>query len=149
MDINDALNMIRRIENLPEFYDQTEQAVCAVVHSYFQEILAVEKLEAEIMSSPDYNRDDLDPHLEKKAEIRKKYWSNPPQFYHPCSSSSSPEHLWECISDIEVLQNGDDENSLYIFRANSKDPDHGLVTKKAFILKLKEDHLYTEHELFG
>ncbi|WP_325892440.1 hypothetical protein [Grimontia sp. NTOU-MAR1] len=149
MDINDALNMIRRLENLPEIYDQIERAVCGVVHSYFQDMLEVERLEAEIMSSSDYNRDELEPHLEKKAEIHKKYWSNSSPFYQPCSSSSSPEHIWECLSDIEILQNGDDDCSLYIFKANLKDPDHGLVSKKAFILKLKEGHLYIGHELFG
>ena len=149
MNIHDALNMVRRIENLPKIYDQIEKAVCGVVHTYFQEIFEVEKLEAEIMSSPDYSDDDLDSHLKKKAEIHKRYWSNSSRFYQPCSSSIHPEHIWESLCDIEILQNGDDDCPLYIFKANSKDPDNGLITKIGFILKLKEGNLYIEHKFFG
>ena len=72
MDINDVLSITRRLENLPEIYDQIERAVYAVVHSYFQDMLNVEKLEAEIMSSPDRDSDELDSHIERMVEIHKK-----------------------------------------------------------------------------
>lgn len=149
MDIDDALGMIRRIENLPEIYNRIERAVCAVVHSYYQEMLELEKLDAEIMSSPGYDRSKLDLNLQQKSEIYNKYWCNSSSYYQPCSSSSSPEHLWDCLSEIEILQNGDDENSLYIFKAKSTDPDHGSVTQKAFVLKLVKGDIYIEHEFFG
>ncbi|WP_417526549.1 hypothetical protein [Marinomonas shanghaiensis] len=149
MDLEDAFNLINRIENLPQIYDEIEKAICSVVHSYFQELLEVEEQEAVIMGKENYERSELTPYLNKKSEIHNKYWSNSAKFYQPCSSSSSPEHIWECLSDIEVLQNGDDENNLYIFKAKSKNPDNGLLTNKAFLLKLEDDKLLIEHEFFG
>lgn len=149
MDLKDALRLVERLENLPELHERIERAVCAVVHSYFQEMLEVEKLEAKIMEATDRDYDALDPLLEQKEEIHKKYWSNPSEFYLPCSASSHPEHLWDGLSNIEVLQNGDDDYPLFVFKADSKDPTHGLITKKAFILRLDDGHLRIEHELFG
>lgn len=49
MEIRDALNLIRRIENIPKIYNKIEMAVCSVIHSYFDEMLKVEKKESAVM----------------------------------------------------------------------------------------------------
>ncbi|GIZ13064.1 hypothetical protein [Pseudomonas sp. NCCP-436] len=112
MEINDALKLIQRLENLPEIYDQMERAVCAVMKNYYSEILEVELSEATIMASGNYKDDELTPFIERKKAIHAKYWSNNSAFYQPCSSSSKPERVWNNLTDIEVLQNGDDSNLL-------------------------------------
>ncbi|WP_394233361.1 hypothetical protein [Pseudomonas anguilliseptica] len=149
MEIRDALNLIHRIENLPEIYNKIEMAVCSVIHSYFDEMLNIEKKESAIMEREDYRSDELSPFLDQKRSIHDKYWSNPSAYYRPCSSSSEPRHVWAYLCDIEVLQNGDDENSLFIFKANYKKPDSSTKIVKAFILKISGSSLKIEHEFFG
>lgn len=149
MEIRDALNLIHRIENLPEIYNKIEMAVCSVIHSYFDEMLEVEKKESAVMGREDYSSDEMNSFLDQKRSIHDKYWSNHSAYYQPCSSSSEPRHVWAYLCDIEVLQNGDDENSLFIFKANYKKPDSSTKIAKAFILKESGSSLKIEHEFFG
>jgi hypothetical protein len=149
MEINDALKLIQRLENLPEIYDQIERAVCGVMQSYYTEMLEVEIAEAAVMANESYEHDELTPFLESKRLIHEKYWSNLSGFYRPCSSSSEPEHVWNNLLDIEVIQNGDENNSLFIFKANYRDPDINVTTVRAYLLKLKDESLKIEHLFFG
>ncbi|MDH0097251.1 hypothetical protein L1F06_016085 [Ectopseudomonas hydrolytica] len=149
MEIRDALNLIHRIENLPEIYNKIEMAVCSVIHSYFDEMLEVEKKESAVMGRENYSSDELNSFLDQKRSIYDKYWSNHSAYYQPCSSSSEPRHVWAHLCDIEVLQNGDDENPLFIFKANYKKPDSSTKIAKAFILKESGSSLKIEHEFFG
>ncbi|WAJ38469.1 hypothetical protein OU800_04315 [Pseudomonas sp. GOM7] len=149
MEIRDALNLIHRIENLPEIYNKIEMAVYSVIHSYFDEMLEVEKKESAIMEREDYSFDELSSFLDQKRSIHDKYWSNPSEYYRPCSSSSEPRHVWAYLCDIEVLQNGDDENSLFIFKANYKKTGDSTKVVKAFILRVSGSSLKIEHEFFG
>ncbi len=66
MEIRDALNLINRIENLHEIYNKIEMAVCAVMHSYFDEMLEVEKKESAVMEREDYDSDELNLFLDQK-----------------------------------------------------------------------------------
>lgn len=68
MEINDALKLIQRLENLPEIYDQMERAVCAVMKNYYSEILEVELSEATIMANENYRHDELTPFIERKKQ---------------------------------------------------------------------------------
>ncbi len=149
MEIRDALNLIHRIENLPEIYNKIELAVCAVIHSYFDEMLEVEEKESAVMEREDYNSDELNLFIDQKRSVHDKYWSSQSIYYRPCSSSSEPKHVWAYLCDIEVLQNGDDENSLFIFKANYKKSETSTKIIKAFILKISGSSLKIEHEFFG
>ena len=149
MEINDALKLIQRLENLPEIYDQMERAVCAVMKNYYSEILEVELSEATIMANENHRHDELTPFIERKKAIHAKYWSNNSAFYQPCSSSSEPEHIWNNLIDIEVLQNVDDNNLLFMFKANYKDPAINLTTARAYLLKVNKSSLKIEHLFFG
>ncbi|WP_435274324.1 hypothetical protein ACMAZF_13510 [Psychrobium sp. nBUS_13] len=149
MNINEALEWVKRIENLPDIYSAIEDAVIAVINSYYLELIEVEKLEAEIISKKEYEERSLDIHMATKRKIHSKYWSNSAGFYQPCSTSSHPDHVWEALSDIEVYQNGDDDNQLFIFRGKYKDPSHGVVTMRVYILKRFWNELKIEHEFYG
>jgi hypothetical protein len=149
MEINEALKLVQRLENLPEIYDQIERAVCAVMQSYYSEVLEVELTEAAIMTKENYSYDELRPLLERKKLIHEKYWSNSSAFYRPCSSSSEPDHVWNNLASIEVLQNGDENDSLFIFKASYIDPTISLTTERAYLLKLKDSSLKIEHLFFG
>ncbi len=149
MEISEAFKLIQRLENLPEIYDQIETAVCAVVQSYYSEMLVVEQAEAAIMTKEKYSYDELAPLLRRKTLIHEKYWSNPSDFYRPCSSSSEPDHVWKNLVGIEVLQNGDEDNSIFIFKASYVDPTINLTTARAYLLKLKDSSLKIEHLFFG
>ena len=149
MNINEALDWVKRIENLPDIYSAIEDAVIAVVHSYYSELIEVEKLEAAIISRNDYEDQQLIGHMEKKKEIHERYWSNLAAFYQPCSSSSHPNYIWEALSDIEVYQNGDDDNQLFIFRGKYKDTNQGVVTLRVYVLKQTNNELKIEREFYG
>ena len=114
MEIREALSLIDRLQNLPDLYDRIEVAVCGLVHRYYDELYEVEKIEAEIIDAVGFRDERLSALLNKKVEIHEKYWSNKSPFYKPCSAGNSPEHVWDTLADIEILQNGDDDNSLYI-----------------------------------
>ena len=149
MEVSEALSLIDRLKNLPDLYDRIEAAVCGLVHRYYDELFEVEKLEAEIIDSVGFDNDRLPALLNRKSEIHEKYWSNKSPYYQPCSAGNTPGHVWDSLANIEVLQNGDDENSLYIFKARKLCPDGSQGTSVAFILKLVEDQLFIDHEFFG
>ena len=149
MEISDALKIIDRINHLPEIYEQIEKAVLAVMYSYYNEILTVELDEAKIMNGDEYGNEDLNPLIGQKKLIHAKYWSNLAGFYQPCSSSSEPEHVWSNLSEIEILQNGDDDNPLFIFKAKYTDQDFNLTTNRAYLLRLSGTLLKIEHTFFG
>ena len=149
MEISDALKMIDRINHLPEIYDQLEKVALAVIHSYYNEILTAELEEAKTMNGDQYDNEDLGRLIEQKKLIHAKYWSNPAGFYQPCSSSSEPDHVWSNFSEIEILQNGDEENSLFIFKAKYTDQDFNLTTNRAYILRLNGTLMKIEHAFFG
>jgi len=149
MEISDALKMIDRINHLPEIYDQIEKAVLAVMYSYYNEILTVELDEAKVMNTDEYDEKDLSHLIEQKKQIHAKYWSNLAGFYQPCSSSSEPDHVWSNFSEMEILQNGDDENSLFIFKAKYTDQEFNLTTNRAYLLRLSGTLLKIEHTFFG
>ncbi|MDH0036841.1 hypothetical protein [Pseudomonas sp. GD04019] len=149
MEISDALKMIDRINHLPEIYDQIEKSVLAVIYSYYNEILTVELDEAVIMNDDEYDDEELSRLIEQKKLIHAKYWSNLAGFYQSCSSSSEPDHVWSNFSEIEILQNGDEGNSLFLFKAKYKDQDSNLTTNRAYLLRLNGALLKIEHTFFG
>jgi len=149
MNINDAHEWIKRIENLPNTKSAIEDAVIGVINRYYSELIEIERLEAVIVSSEDFDYSVLDIHLKSKTLIHNNYWSNSAEFYQPCSASCHPEHVWEALSDIEIYQNGDDDNQLFIFRGKYTDPSHGLVTKRVYVLKRFDNELKIEHEFYG
>lgn len=149
MKVSEALDLIDRLKNLPDLYDRIEVAVCGLVHRYYDELYEVEKLEAEIIDAVGFDDDRLPALLSRKSEIHEKYWSNKAPYYKPCSVGNTPDHVWGLLTNIKILQNGNDENSLYIFKAIKLRPDGSLGTSVAFILKLVEDQLFIEHEFFG
>jgi hypothetical protein len=149
MEVSEALSLISRLKNLPDLYDRIEVAVCGLIHRYYDELFELEKSEAEIIDSVGFDDDRLPALLSRKSEIHEKYWSNKSIFYKPCSAGNTPDHVWDSLTNIEVLQNGDDDNSLYIFKARKLRPDGSLGTSVAFILKLVEDQLFIEHQFFG
>jgi hypothetical protein len=149
MEVSEALKLIDRLNNLPEIYDRVETAVCGIVHRYYSEMYAVEVAEAEIINKTGFGAEKLSSLLDKKRDIHKKYWSNQSSFYTPCSAGSDPERIWETLTNIEVLQNGDAENSLYIFSAKQLSEDGSLGVSVAFQIKLIDGELFIEHEFFG
>ncbi len=149
MELSKALRLIDRIKNLPEIHDQIERAVLAVIYSYYEEILHVELEEANIMAHEDLGRHDLDKLISAKKIIHEKYWSNLASFYQPCSSSSQPDHIWSNFSDIKIFQNGDDENSLFLFTAKYTNSGVNTTSSRAYLLKLNEGKLKIEHTFFG
>ncbi|WP_197432147.1 hypothetical protein [Ectopseudomonas composti] len=68
MEINEALRLIQRLENLPEIYDQMERVVYAVMNNYYSEILEVELNEATVMANENYKHDELTPFIERKKQ---------------------------------------------------------------------------------
>ena len=149
MEISEALSLIDRLQNLPDLYDRVEAAVCGVVHRYYDELFEVEKIEAEIIDSVGFDDERLPVLLKKKSAIHEKYWSNKSSYYKPCSAGNTPDHVWNSLAAIEILQNGDDENSLYIFKAKKLRGDGSLGVSVSFILKLVDNQLFIEHEFFG
>ncbi|HHG3492848.1 TPA: hypothetical protein ACPVZI_004475 [Vibrio parahaemolyticus] len=149
MEIQEALKLVNRLQNLTDIYDSIEKAVCCTIHSYYDEMYRIEVQEAEIVINEGFRSPSLDSLKVDKNEVHKKYWSNASSFYQPCSTSSEPEHVWDSLTNIEILQNGDDYNSLYIFKANKLRDDGSLGVSVAFLLKLTDNELFIEHEFFG
>ncbi|PMJ92676.1 hypothetical protein [Vibrio sp. 10N.261.55.A7] len=149
MEIQEALQFVDRLQNLTGIYDSIEKAVCCTVHSYYDEMYQIEAKEADIVEQKGFRSASLDLLRINKRKVHNKYWSNKANFYQPCSTSSEPSHVWNSLVNIEVLQNGDDNNSLYIFKAQKQRDDGSLGVSVGFLLQLTDNQLFIEHEFFG
>ncbi|MBD3586430.1 hypothetical protein HHX48_11840 [Salinimonas sp. HHU 13199] len=89
MKINEALILVDRIRNLPEFYDNVEAAVCGVIHRYYNELYEIGKIEAEIVSEVGFDDERLDSLLQKKVDIHDKFWTNSSSFYKPVTPTNN------------------------------------------------------------
>lgn len=92
MNIIEAMNMMRRLESLPEIYRETDKAVINTVHAYFSELYEIEIRDKSVIESGNNDSDYLSKSVAERTAIHKKYWSNPALFYVPCSMSSDPQH---------------------------------------------------------
>lgn len=145
MDIIEAMNMMRRLESLPEIYDAEDQAVIRTLHSYFAEMYEIElRDKSAIESGVDFS-DYASTSIAEKTAIHERYWSNPALFYVPCSVSSAPEHDWKLLTGIEIFRNGDKDNRLFIFSA--KYPySWGGISNRVYVLKVVDGVLKLEHK---
>ena len=150
MDIEQAINLINRLNNLDHIYDEKQKMITAFMHEYFSEMLKIEKLEADIYTHNEgkvrEDRKSTLAYIKDKELIHNKYWSNFSPYYTPCSSSSEPEHNWEKISEIEIMETGDDDNPQFLFICNYQD---ATLVRKAFLIKIANSRLSIEHEFFG
>lgn len=85
MNIIEAMNMMRRLESLPEIYRETDKAVINTVHAYFSELYEIEIRDKSVIESGNNDSDYLSKSVAERTAIHKKYWSNPALFYVPCS----------------------------------------------------------------
>jgi hypothetical protein len=148
MDLIESLNMVRRIENLPEINDRLDKAIIYAVYEYYRELFELEELEGEFSTGTDLDFEKLDKHLKDKEVIHQKFWCNQSPFYEPNSISSTPQHSWKYVSDIEVMRNGDDENNLFIFKAKYDEPSHPVAAQRAYLLKAVGESFKIEHAFF-
>ena len=149
MNISDALALVERLQNLPELHEAIEVAVCGMLSSYYKEMYEVEKSEAEIIKAQGFDDDLLSPLLDQKVRIHEKYWSNLSDYYTPCSAGSEPEYMWSSLTNIEILQTGDDDAPLFLFKANKMCVDGSVGASVAFLVKASDSQLSIEHEFFG
>ena len=154
MKIKDALQLVERLSNLNEIYDHRTKVITAFVHEYFRELYGYEKLEAEICKrNRDVERKDREDsfkYLKNKKAVHDKYWFNKANYYAPCSASSDPSHDWSRVSNIVVLETGDDDCPLYLFNYSYRaQSGSSAVTKKSFLIKIRDEHLGFEHAFFG
>ncbi|MDN4694096.1 hypothetical protein QYZ45_06510 [Vibrio parahaemolyticus] len=71
MEIQEALKLVDRLQNLTDIYDNIEKAVCCTIHSYYDEMYRIEVQEAEIVINEGFRSDSLDPlKVEKKKCIK-------------------------------------------------------------------------------
>lgn len=144
MNIIEAMNMMRRLESLPEIYREADKAVINTVHAYFSELYEIEIRDKSVIESGNDDSDYLSKSVAEKTAIHKKYWSNPALFYVPCSMSSDPQHDWNLISKVEIFRNDDDDNQLFIFSA--KYPySWGGTSNRVYVLRVLDGELKFEH----
>ena len=145
MEIIEAMNMVRRLESLPEIYDAEDRAVIRALHSYFTEMYAIElRDKSAIESGVDFS-DYASTSIAEKTAIHERYWSNSALFYVPCSVSGDPEHNWNLLTGIEIFRNGDDDNRLFIFSA--KYPySWGGIGNRVYVLRGVDGVLKLEHQ---
>ena len=144
MDIIEAINMMRRLESLPEIYSFTEKAVIKTLHAYYAEVFEIEKADTLYFESEEKEEGYSTKAIERKIEVHKRYWSNHALFYEPCSVSSEPRHDWSRISEIEILRNDDDDNQLFMFTAKYKSTS-GTKLNLAYLLKNINGDIFIEH----
>ncbi|HHV48206.1 MAG TPA: hypothetical protein GXX56_04480 [Rhodocyclaceae bacterium] len=145
MDIIEAMNMMRRLESLPEIYDAEDKAVIRTLHSYFSEMYETELRDKSAMESGEDYSSYASGSIAEKVAIHERYWSNPALFYVPCSISGDPAHNWELLTGIEIFRNGDDDNRLFIFSA--KYPySWGGISNRVYVLKVVDGVLKLEHQ---
>ncbi|WP_041825600.1 hypothetical protein [Laribacter hongkongensis] len=145
MDIIESMNMMRRLESLPEIYDAEDQSIIRTLHSYFSEMYEIELRDKSAIESGEKSSDYLSKSISEKTVIHKKYWSNPALYYVPCSICGEPKHVWSLLTNIEIFRNGDDENHLFIFSA--KHPNSwGGVNNLVYLLKVVDGAIKIEHE---
>ena len=149
MEVNEALKLIDRLNNLSEIYGRIETAVCGLVHRYYTEVYEIEMIEAGIITKSGFGGEQLASLLDKKKDVHKRYWSNQSSFYTPCSAGNEPEHVWGTLTNIEVFQNGDDVEPLYFFNAKKLREDGSLGGSVAFLIRILDGELFIEHEFFG
>ncbi len=153
MKIDDALKLIDRINNLPNLYDEIDQAVAGTIYSYFEELVAIERKEKKILENETilgkFISEDPHKYLNNKIKIHEKYWSNKSKYYQPLSAGTDLEHDWSRIHGIEILQTGDDDCPQFLFCASYKLDYSDDSNKKAYLLKLIDNQLKIEHEFFG
>ncbi len=145
MNIIEAMNIMRRLNSLPEIYLSLDKAVIQTVHAYFAEMYEIELRDKSFIESGREDSGYLSKSVAEKVVIHERYWSNPAQFYVPCSISGDPRHNWELISDVEIFRNDDDENQLFIFAAKYPYPMGGL-SSRVYMLRLLNEQLKFEHK---
>jgi hypothetical protein len=144
MDIIEAINMMRRLESLPEIYSSTEKAVIKAIHAYYSELFEIEKADILYFESGEKEEGYSRKSIARKIEVHKRYWSNHALFYEPCSLSSDPKHDWSRVSEIEILRNDDDDNQLFLFTAKYKSTS-GTKLNLSYLLKTINGNLFIEH----
>lgn len=115
MDAIESINLIRRLQSLPEINSAIEKSIVRFMHSYLNEMYEIEKDDIEYYKNKNRDPKYSDVSISRKIEVHKKYWSNHGVFYMPCSIGSEPDHDWEKISDISIQKNDDDDNNLFLF----------------------------------
>lgn len=145
MDLINAINMMRRLESLPEIYRAADKAVVQTVHAYFAELYETEVRDKFAMENGRHDSEYLNRSITEKIVIHKKYWSNPALFYIPCSISGDPDHDWSLLSSIEIFRNDDDDNHLFIFSAKYPYAT-GSLSNRVYMLKMVDGALKFEHQ---
>lgn len=145
MDIIEAVNMMRRLQSLPEIYLAADKAVFQTVHAYFSELYQTEVRDKSVMESGEDYSEYCSRSIAEKTVIHRKYWSNPALFYVPCSISGDPRHDWSLLSNIEIFRNDDDDNRLFIFSAKYPFPSGGL-SNRVYMLRVVDGVLKFEHK---
>lgn len=145
MNIIDAMNMVRRLESLPEIYLAADKAVIQTVHAYFAEMYETELRDKAFFESGENVLDYMSISIDEKIVIHKKYWSNSALFYVPCSTSSDPAHNWNLLTNVEIFRNDNDDNQLFIFSAKYPFPS-GTASNRVYVLRLINGVLMFEHK---
>ncbi|PTT92297.1 hypothetical protein DBR42_02235 [Pelomonas sp. HMWF004] len=139
------MNMMQRLQSLPEIHLAADKAVVQTVHAYFAELYETEVRDKSVMESGEDHSEYLSQSIAEKTVIHRKYWSNPALFYVPCSISGAPRHNWSLLSNIEIFRNDDDDNRLFIFSAKYPFPSGGL-SNRVYMLRVVDGALKFEHE---
>ncbi|MCH2042227.1 MAG: hypothetical protein MK185_16470 [Saccharospirillaceae bacterium] len=150
MEVKEALQLVDRLSNIAEIHSRRYSFITAFVYEYFSEIFKIEKLESEMILNnrnlEKEQQEDSFKYLPAKREIHNKYWSNSSLFYVPCSAGSEPEHDWSKVSDIEIMETGDDDCPQFIFMCKYQDCS---AVRKALLIKIEGGRLGIEHEFYG
>ncbi len=145
MDIIEAMNMVRRIENLSEICQASDKAVIRTVHEYFSELHAIEKNDEVYFQAESRDENYVPNSIANKIAIHKRYWANPSIFYEPCSLSSMPRYDWNKVTEVQIQRNDDDENQLFLFIAKYSMSETALMNR-TYLLKQYDQTLLIEHE---
>jgi len=144
MDIIEAMNMMRRFENLPEINLASDRAVIKTLNSYFSELHETEKDDEAYFQADSRSEEYKQNSIAKKIEIHKRYWSNHSTFYEPCSLSSMARYDWEKITDVLIQRNDDDDDQLFLFIAKYNMTDTTKMDR-TYLLKKFDGKLLIEH----
>lgn len=145
MDIIEAMNMVRRIENLSEIHQASDKAVIRTVHRYFYELHEIEKNDEAYFQSESHDKDYALTSIENRKVIHKRFWANHSVFYEPCSLSSMHWYDWDKVAQVEIQRNDDDENQLFLFIAKYNMSDTAIMNR-TYLLKQYDKALLIEHE---
>ena len=151
MKIKDVLNIFDRLVELPQMNSDLENAIVCLMKLYFSEMQEIEleydRIRKELGLYSDEASAEMKKLIEKKLKLHKKFWSNQERYYQPLSLGTC-NYTWSGFQEIEVLQNGDDNNQLFLFKAKYIDKKNGNNENIAYLLKLTKSSLSIEHCFF-